>query len=76
MYEKKLEQNMKQFRNTNLKTAFGTWKTIEENLLHKSQNADQQQSAETLDSDKEYVQETGHNFRKRYEEHINRLTKL
>jgi hypothetical protein len=43
--EKKLKQNTKQFKNTNLKTAFGTWKTTEENLLHKRQNANLQNSS-------------------------------
>jgi len=78
---KKLEKNTKQFRNTNLKTAFGTRKTKKrEPSPQKTEcrSTGQQQCipAETLDFDKEYVQRTGHNFKERYEEHINRLIKL
>jgi hypothetical protein len=39
------KETSKQFSNTNLKTAFGTQKTKEQNLLHKRQNADLQDNS-------------------------------
>jgi hypothetical protein len=39
------KETRKKFRYTNLKRAFGTWKTKEHNLLHKRQNADLQDNS-------------------------------
>lgn len=64
-----------------MKTAFGTRKTKEENLVHKRQNADLQDNSSAYQQKRQISIKNMYNgpditLKERYEEHINRLIKL